>query len=212
MSDDDLEHKIRRDLSTTLAEMESLRTFKIDIYFPDASIIHNPHDDTTTSLGPGNVLNLAQLPNLQHVEVPLYMFAHRAQSALGVTTAVPQKALPRSLKSLVLLARLSCRARGSHVQAECLDSVTAALEFLEAFGVDLPSFPHLERVTYSFDYRSCGSLFSWSAFRRGHDNEEAEFSTRSRLEDISASFSKQNVEFLLQTSGGRIVDLQELEE
>ncbi|KAK7699401.1 hypothetical protein SLS64_011697 [Diaporthe eres] len=201
----------RRDLSTSLGKLTALRTLKLDIY-PDDLILSDQYNDVTASLGPGNVLNLAQLPILQHLEVPLYMFAHIGRLAVGGTAAVPQKALPRSLKSLVLLARLSCEENSFHEKEVCWDSVDAALIFLESLRDDLPCFPHLESVAYWFESASCGNPFS-SAVQGGQDDKAAEDSTLSRLQAIQASFSRHDVQFLVEEGNDRrTIDLQDLEE
>ncbi|KAG6354039.1 hypothetical protein INS49_005010 [Diaporthe citri] len=54
-------------LSTKLRKLTALRTLKIHVY-PD--LYFYDYDDVTASLGPGNVLNLAQMSILQHLEVP----------------------------------------------------------------------------------------------------------------------------------------------
>lgn len=207
----------RRDLSTSLGKLTALRTLKLDIY-PDDLILSDQYNDVTASLGPGNVLNLAQLPILQHLEVPLYMFAHIGRLAVGGTAAVPQKALPRSLKSLVLLAQLSCEEDSLHEKEVCWDSVDAALIFLESLRDDLPCFPHLESVAYCFRSSSCGNPFS-SAVQGSQDDKEAEDSTLSRLQAIHSSFSRQDVQLLFQegyhlqaASDRRTIDLEVSEE
>lgn len=207
-------HGRRGALSTKIGILTALRTLKIHLY-PNP-LTNDLYNDVTASLGPGNVLNLAQLPILEHVEVPLYMFAHVGRLGLGGTTAVPQKALPRSLKSLVLLAQLTCgdRLESLHKEDVCWDSVDAANSFLESVGDEVPCFPHLESVAYSFRTTSCGNPFS-SAFQGSQDDEAAEDSTLSRLQAIHASFSRQNVQFLVQQTSEhdrRTVDLQDLNE
>lgn len=186
----------RRDLSTTFGRLTALRSLEIKIY-PDPAITSNLYNLVTASLGPGNVLSLAQLPNLQRLGVPSYVFAHMSRPALGGTIAIPRDVLPQSLKTLVLLTQRDCGWPGLHVEEQCWDSLATALKFLESLGNDLPYLPHLESVAYCSMEYSCGHPLA-SAVSGGQDNEKPENSTTSRLQAVRASFSKQNVQFLLQ--------------
>lgn len=192
----------RGELSTRLGRLTALRTLKLNFY-PNFPINNDFYNDIIESLGPGSVLSLAQLPILQHLEVSLYMFAHTAQLDLDgtITVAVPHKTLPRSLKSLVLLAQLGCEEGPwipVHGKSEaCWDSADAALKFLESFVHDLPCFPNLESVAYCFRTLSCGNPFS-SAVQGSQEDEAAEDSVLPRLQAIHASFTRHNVQFLLQ--------------
>lgn len=192
-----IERSSLTDLSTILGNMTALRSLEIEIY-PDADITSELyHNVITASLGPSDVLSLARLPNLQRLEVPLYMFAHMSSPALGGTIAVPREVLPQSLKHLVLLTRNDCGWPDFHIGEPCWDSVATALGFLESLGDDLPCLPNLESVAYrSIDY-SCGYPLV-SAVPGGQDNEAPEDSTTSRLQAVCSTFSKQNVQFLLQ--------------
>lgn len=71
----------RRVLSTALGKMKSLRKLKIVIY-PIPNITTNLYNDIAASLGPGNVLDLARMPDLQHLEVPCTCFLTRASYLL----------------------------------------------------------------------------------------------------------------------------------
>lgn len=197
----------RRDLSTTFGRLTALRSLEIEIYL-DPAITDDLYNVVTASLGPGNVLSLAQLPNLQRLGVPLFMFAHMSTPALGGTIANPREVLPRSLKTLVLLTQQECGWPDIHVEEPCWDSLATALKFFESLGNDLPYLPHLESVAYCSSEYSCGHPLA-SAVSGGQDNEKPENSTTSRLQAIRASFSKQNVQFLLQE--GEMTDSRPLE-
>lgn len=201
----------RRDLSTTFGRLTALRSLEIEIE-PYPTITSDLYNVITASLGPGNVLSLAQLPNLQRLGVPLYMFAHMSRPALGGTLAVPREVLPQSLKILVLLTQHDCGWPDIHVEEPCWDSLATALKFLESLGNDLPYLPHLESVAYCFSEYTCGNPLAF-AFSGGQDNETPEDSTTSRLQAVRASFSKQNVEFIPQEGDmteSRPIELREL--
>lgn len=217
----------RGELSRRLGKLTALRTLKLHFY-PNDSINNDFYKDITESLGPGRVLSLAQLPILQHLEISLYMFAHSGQLILDgtVTTAVPHRILPRSLKSLVLLAQLSCE-EGPWIPVHgknevCWDSGEAAVFFLESFAHDLPCFPNLESVAYCFRTLSCGNPFvnPFSSAVPGNQEYEAfEDYVLPRLQAIHASFLRHNVQFLLQegsflqeASDRRTIDLEVSEE
>lgn len=197
----------RRELSTSLGKMTALQTLNIDIFV--ASGFYN---DSTPPLGSGNVLSLVQLLNLQHLEVPLSMFADVGTPAPGETTAVPREVLPQSLKTLVLLKPRECTSSGGHSEGICWDAMNGALKFIDSIRDDLTCFPHLETLAYRFVRNSCGGLFL-SAPTVSQDDESAD-SLRSRLQVIKASFSKQNIQFLLDEESyffdrWRRIDLQE---
>lgn len=207
-----------RGLSIAFENMTALRELHIDIY-AYVPFEHHFYDYITTSLGPGpeKVLNLAQLPYLEKVEVPLLMFAHMGPSGFDGITAVPREVLPQPLRYLALLAHHECPYRDG---TACWDSMERALEFLESLGRDLSNFEQLRIVKYCYCENSCANPIRIAARESQDDQPHAESpedspkaSTRSRLQAIHASFAEQNVEFsVIHTLfGGQrgIVDLRE---
>lgn len=201
-----------RALSTSLGKMTALRTLKIDVR-PELNVNTGLNNNITAPLDSGNVFSLAQLPNLEQLEVSLCLFGHTGGPALGGTMAIPREVLPQTLKTLVLLTNCDWELCGGiGKDGPCWGSMAAALQFLESLGDDLPCFPHLENLAYRFERDSCGDPFRSDSMRRQGD-EAAEDSLCSRLQVISASFLNQNVHFLLQEKcyeGWREIDLQEL--
>lgn len=195
-----------RDLSSSLGKISALQTLKVSIY-PHANVTGFEYARTIGQLGPGSVLGLAQLPNLQHLEVPLYMLARTNVSWLppGEATAVPREVLPKSLKSLVLLAHRKCLCWSwgpdsrDGQQRICWDSRTAACNFLESLGHDLACFPELETVGYCFITKSCAKAFPPMSAVNGDDQAAKDF-IGSRLRVICASYLERNVQFCLQTT------------
>ncbi|KAH8777782.1 hypothetical protein F5883DRAFT_613987 [Diaporthe sp. PMI_573] len=205
-----LEHYIargsRRDLSTTLGKMTALRILETDMY-PNPDITSRLYGDITASLGPGNVLSLARLPNLEQIQIPLYMFAHVGPPPFGAVAAIPREVLPRSLKSMTLLAHCKCGL--TYERQPCWDSTTSLLEFLESLRDDLVWFPELETVTYCFGSRSCGHPY-WRSLTYSPGEDEDEDFIHSRLQAIQDAFWKHKVQFRLQKlghEGTQIIDL-----
>lgn len=208
--EDDVSHANRQELSTILRKLPALRTLRLNLY-PSVGIQSSLHSEITASLGPYSVLDLSELPNLQHLEVPFYMFAHMGGPAPESAIAIPRAVLPHSLDTLVLLAQHdyglgSCYQSG---EEDCWDSIDAALQFLESLSDDLYYLPLLRTVAYRFDRHGCGDPFL-AAYERGED-----LCVSSRLRAIHKSFSNQNTRLLVQevAYGGKMytTDLEELE-
>lgn len=184
----------RRDLSQALAKMTFLRKLEINLYPSFAITTDAVYPAIAASFGRGHTLSLAQLRDLEHIEVPSYMFANIGLPNLGRGAAVPRVALPRSLKKLVLLAH--CHHGYRHERQLCWDSITSTLEFLESLGDDLHQFPQLETVTYCYAVDSCGNPF-WTRVAGHEGHKEDDDRNLSRLRKIQVAFSKQNVRFIL---------------
>lgn len=203
--------------SIVLKKKIALRKLKIDICYPEEALSTRLYDRVAGSLGPDKVLNLAQLPFLRHVEVPLFMFAHTRPSGLGRNTAVPHDVLPQALGNLVLLAHNEC----AHPDGEaCWDSMAAALEFLESLGRVLTNFDQLKTVAYCFRTDSCANPMRIAATESqdspppGASSEDSPgYSTRSRLQAINETFAEQNVKFYVKETiselGRQTIDLRE---
>lgn len=204
-----LERGSRRELSTSLGKLTAIRTLKIDL-LPHGYITNDLYNDMAASLGPSKVLSVAHLPDLQKLEVPLYMFTRRALPGLEGTTAIPREVLPRSLKTLVLLN--SCKTILTHQEGICLERMADALEYLESFGDDFPCLPHLESVAYCPCPSISRSQFS-TTVRWNKDDEAYENSILHRLQLVRTLFSRHNIQFLLQNRRDRqTIDLEDLEE
>lgn len=187
-------HGSRRDLSTALGKLTALRILDITMY-TDCTIADHLYYDTARTLGPAKVLNLAQLPNLQHITVPMYIFVHSGPLYVGEKAAIPREVLPQALRTLELVITHECE--DTYEEDACgWDIMDAALGFLESFIDELSCFPHLQSVACSFDYGNWGPPLP-STLTLGQVNDRHESSISSRLRAISASFSKQNVEFSL---------------
>lgn len=174
-----MSHGSPPDLSTAFGKFLALRILTIHIYPDDTT--SDVYDAFTALVGPRMALDLEQLPNLQQIEIPLYMIVH----------AGPREILPRSLKTLVLHSLDECEWN-EYTDCLCWDWERDPYSFLESLRDDLPYFPHLQSVEYCFGSVSCGSL-GWKV----QDSEAERIATQARLQAISASFAKQNIQFFL---------------
>lgn len=191
-----------RTLSTALAKITSLQALEINIYpgfDMTFAVTTNRYRDLMASLGPQHTLDLGRLAYLEKLEVPLYMFANVGLEDLGLTPAVPCHALPRSLKTLVLLAR--CRG-GHSEESPCWASVSSAIDFLESFRDNLRHFPRLKTVSYYYGRDSCGDPFlPIPGEYCSEENKKVWIMTRSRLAELRHAFWDHQVDLLFDWDG-----------